>query len=135
MRGAVAPSLSEVLEDARRRTGLQQTRLAELFREAGGKGTNGTVEEWLRGSREPKVSQCIILARVLNEQLRRLGEPDSILVEWVAQATNSDEKLRERDSNAQPTGLHQFIPIPEVVPSYLEDSSSSAVVPIPIEAA
>jgi hypothetical protein len=64
-------SVGDLLETPRMETGITQEELGELFRAGGGKGTNGTVEAWLRGWREPRVSQYNLLASMLNEHLKK----------------------------------------------------------------
>jgi transcriptional regulator with XRE-family HTH domain len=47
-----------------------------------------------------------------------------------------DLMLRERDSNAQPTGSKPLTSVPEILAAYPKDSSSTPAVPMmPIEAA
>lgn len=79
-------SLGEALERARARTGLTQQRLGELFRGAAGDSgvSNNTVESWLRGRTEPKISQYNVLAHIINEHFDRLGLSDRLPFVQVA---------------------------------------------------
>jgi transcriptional regulator with XRE-family HTH domain len=54
---------------------------------------------------------------------------------WDLMPERPQRKLRERDSNSQPTGTKPLASIPEILAAYPEDSSPTPVVPMPIEAA
>lgn len=73
-------TLGEALDQARRKVGLTQDRLGELFRGAAGEDGvhNRTLIAWLRGDTEPKVGQYNILALIINEHFERLELKDRL---------------------------------------------------------
>jgi hypothetical protein len=79
------------LEEARVAAGWTQADLWLAYRSAGGSSSMGAMEEWLRGNRDIKVSQFVILTHVLDERLKEVGEEPMFLLSHLSLVQTGSE--------------------------------------------
>lgn len=116
-RQIIAEGVSKKLRQQRDEQGLTQealSRRADVSRE--------TIRSIEAAEGAPNWETLESLARALRVEF------------WDLMPERPKKRLRERDSNSQPTGTNQILPIPELVSAY-PDSSPSVLLPIPVEAA